>query len=244
MYRPTEEAALSHSTAITDRLAVPVWQLDPLCGLTRRPVQYSIPLESHPSLPIVDSSNGSNARFECSSLSVWAANSTTPVGSRGTRRPNQVSRIRVDSWQNELSSFVRLSRSSRDAHRKTARRPHGWTRPVPKSRVSQLLQLFTTAEQEFLNREFLASTLRGGVVRVRIDGVILQLKIEPADFQGWGRGRCRSRRNFRARILGDSSTRRVSASSEVVRRMGQAAFTPRDPPLSVPVGGSASLRVP
>ncbi len=42
------------------------------------------------------------------------------------------------------------------------------------------------AERQFLDREFLAPVLRGQQVHVRIAGVICALRIEPADFEGWG----------------------------------------------------------
>lgn len=53
-------------------------------------------------------------------------------------------------------------------------------------RVSKLLDELAAAEQEFLRREFLAPVVRGGEVRVRIAGVVCRLRIEPADFEGWG----------------------------------------------------------
>ena len=56
---------------------------------------------------------------------------------------------------------------------------------MPSRRVSNLLDKFVAAENEFLNREFLAPVVRGGDVRVRIAGVALAMKTMPADFEGW-----------------------------------------------------------
>ncbi|HMF20366.1 MAG TPA: hypothetical protein VKE98_24365 [Gemmataceae bacterium] len=54
------------------------------------------------------------------------------------------------------------------------------------SRIHKLLNDLAAAEDRFVQSEFLAPMLRGGVVRVRITGVIVQLKVEPAEFEGWG----------------------------------------------------------
>src|SRR5438105_3941014 len=53
-------------------------------------------------------------------------------------------------------------------------------------RFHEILDRLAAAEQKFLGQEFLAPMLRGGEVQVRIAGVICRLKVEPADFQGWG----------------------------------------------------------
>jgi hypothetical protein len=58
--------------------------------------------------------------------------------------------------------------------------------PRRKPDVGDLLRQFAAEEDEFLEREFLAPALRGGTVRVRIGGVVCRIRIEPADFQGWG----------------------------------------------------------
>jgi hypothetical protein len=42
------------------------------------------------------------------------------------------------------------------------------------------------AEERFLQGEFLAPVLRGAGVRVRVAGVVCRLRVEPADFEGWG----------------------------------------------------------
>jgi hypothetical protein len=52
--------------------------------------------------------------------------------------------------------------------------------------VNQLMNRLAAAEEQFLACEFLAPVPRGGQVRVRIAGVICNLKVEPADFEGWG----------------------------------------------------------
>lgn len=52
--------------------------------------------------------------------------------------------------------------------------------------VEKLLSRFAEQEDEFLRREFLAPALRGGTVRVRLAGVVCSIRIEPADFAGWG----------------------------------------------------------
>jgi hypothetical protein len=52
--------------------------------------------------------------------------------------------------------------------------------------VDKLLNRFAKQEDDFLNRQFLAPALRGGIVRVRIAGVVCRIRVEPADFAGWG----------------------------------------------------------
>ena len=53
--------------------------------------------------------------------------------------------------------------------------------------VSQRLFQLAAAEERFLQSEFLAPvTAGGGLVRVRIAGIVCEMQIEPADFRGWG----------------------------------------------------------
>ena len=52
--------------------------------------------------------------------------------------------------------------------------------------VNELLNQFAAEEDEFLEREFLAPALRGGVVRVRIGGVVCRIRIDLTAFEGWG----------------------------------------------------------
>src|SRR5687768_11282297 len=51
--------------------------------------------------------------------------------------------------------------------------------------VLERMERVAKAEREFLGQEFLAPVLRGGGVRVRIAGVVCQLKVEPRDAAGW-----------------------------------------------------------
>lgn len=55
-----------------------------------------------------------------------------------------------------------------------------------KSNISDLLSRLAAEEDAFLNREFLAPALRGGVVGVRIGGVHCRIRIDPPNFEGWG----------------------------------------------------------
>ncbi len=52
--------------------------------------------------------------------------------------------------------------------------------------VRQLLGRLAGEEERFLQGEFLAPAVPGGVVQVRIGGVVCRVRIEPADFEGWG----------------------------------------------------------
>jgi hypothetical protein len=52
--------------------------------------------------------------------------------------------------------------------------------------VTDALSRLAAAEDQFLASEFLAPTICGGNVQVRIAGVICRLRIQPADLDGWG----------------------------------------------------------
>ena len=52
--------------------------------------------------------------------------------------------------------------------------------------VESLLDRFAREEQRFLDRQFLAPATGGPSVRVRIAGMTCTLRVEPADFSGWG----------------------------------------------------------
>jgi hypothetical protein len=53
-------------------------------------------------------------------------------------------------------------------------------------RVTDALDRLAAAEAKFLEQEFLAPMAPGGQIQVRIAGVICKLKVQPADFEGWG----------------------------------------------------------
>jgi hypothetical protein len=52
--------------------------------------------------------------------------------------------------------------------------------------LTDALNSLAAAEERFLTSEFLTPVVRGGQVQVRIAGVICTLRIQPADFEGWG----------------------------------------------------------
>ena len=52
--------------------------------------------------------------------------------------------------------------------------------------IQDLLARLAADEQTFLKQEFLAPAMRSSTVQVRISGVIMQMKILPEDFEGWG----------------------------------------------------------
>jgi hypothetical protein len=52
-------------------------------------------------------------------------------------------------------------------------------------RVFDLLDRLATAEERFRRREFLAPALPGGVVHVRLEGIVCQMRVT-GDFRGWG----------------------------------------------------------
>jgi hypothetical protein len=55
-----------------------------------------------------------------------------------------------------------------------------------KKRVHEALERLATTEERAFAGEFLAPMLRGGVIRVRIAGVVCHFKVRPDDFEGWG----------------------------------------------------------
>lgn len=59
--------------------------------------------------------------------------------------------------------------------------------PPRRSRtLHEALNRLEAAEDQVLGAEFLAPLVRGGIVRVRIAGVVCRFAVRPADFQGWG----------------------------------------------------------
>jgi hypothetical protein len=57
---------------------------------------------------------------------------------------------------------------------------------MPSRRIDDVLNRLAAAEEHFVGSEFLAPMPRGGVVQVRIAGVVCTLQVRPADFEGWG----------------------------------------------------------
>lgn len=55
-----------------------------------------------------------------------------------------------------------------------------------RSDIHDLLGRLSKVEQDFLRQPFLAPVTGGGTVRVRIAGIVCNLRLEPADFVGWG----------------------------------------------------------
>src|SRR5947209_17988107 len=56
---------------------------------------------------------------------------------------------------------------------------------MARRRVHELLERFAAAEERFQRSEFLAPALPGGVVQVRLEGVICRLRLD-GDVGGWG----------------------------------------------------------
>jgi hypothetical protein len=52
--------------------------------------------------------------------------------------------------------------------------------------INDILNQLAAIETRALAGEFLAPMMRGGVVRLRIAGVICRFKVKPDDFEGWG----------------------------------------------------------
>lgn len=57
---------------------------------------------------------------------------------------------------------------------------------MPRKSVTDRLNRLAVQEAQFLNQEFLAPVTFGGEVRVRMAGVVCRMRIEPAEFTGWG----------------------------------------------------------
>jgi hypothetical protein len=53
-------------------------------------------------------------------------------------------------------------------------------------RAHEALDRLAKAEDLALNSEFLAPMVRGGIVQIRIAGVVCRLKVPTGDFEGWG----------------------------------------------------------
>ena len=58
--------------------------------------------------------------------------------------------------------------------------------PSRKTPISEAMARLAKAEEAFLRQAFLAPVRRGSGVQVRIAGVRCQLRVEPADFEGFG----------------------------------------------------------
>jgi hypothetical protein len=52
--------------------------------------------------------------------------------------------------------------------------------------IKDILNKLAAIEEQALGAEFLSPMVRGGVVRLRIAGVICRFKVQPHDFEGWG----------------------------------------------------------
>jgi len=52
--------------------------------------------------------------------------------------------------------------------------------------VRRLISKLAAAEERIRRRRILAPCLPGGLIRVKVSGLILTLRVSPADFEGWG----------------------------------------------------------
>jgi hypothetical protein len=68
----------------------------------------------------------------------------------------------------------------------THHRSVGWTSVARRERFKEALNRLAAAEASALASEFLAPLVRGGVVGVKIAGVVCRFKVDVADFEGWG----------------------------------------------------------
>lgn len=57
---------------------------------------------------------------------------------------------------------------------------------VVRRSIADVLGRLTESEGRFLESEVLAPVLRGRRIRVRIDGVVCELQVDPNSFEGWG----------------------------------------------------------
>ncbi len=57
---------------------------------------------------------------------------------------------------------------------------------MPSRKFNEAFERLAAAENAFLQSEFLAPVLRGDQACVRVAGVVYKMKVEPADFEGWG----------------------------------------------------------
>lgn len=69
--------------------------------------------------------------------------------------------------------------------------------------MRSLIERLAKAEQNFIKTRFLAPLVRGGQVRVRMEGMICTYTAEPRDFEGWGVFQARA--DFRAVLLREAS---------------------------------------
>ncbi|MBW3598645.1 MAG: hypothetical protein KY475_15405 [Planctomycetes bacterium] len=68
---------------------------------------------------------------------------------------------------------------------------------MPSRRFHESFDKLAAEESRFLKTEFLAPVVGGGLVRVRVAGVVCELRAEPAEFTGWGVFRPASHREAR-----------------------------------------------
>jgi hypothetical protein len=75
--------------------------------------------------------------------------------------------------------------------------------------INALLARLIAAEDALMATEIIAPTVPGGRIQTRIDGLIRQFRVEPREFEGWGRFRPRDARH--AALVGAASAHRVEA---------------------------------
>jgi hypothetical protein len=57
---------------------------------------------------------------------------------------------------------------------------------MSQKRLRETLDRLAAAEEHAFAGEFLAPMIRGGMVQIRIAGVVCRLEVKPEDFEGWG----------------------------------------------------------
>ena len=119
--------------------------------------------------------------------------------------------------------------------------PHHETSVALSQRMRETLERLAKAEDQAFAGEFLAPAIPGGVVQIRIAGVVCRLKIEPDDFEGWGVFRTKSPTT--AELVRPAQPCRAAAVPRAASLAPACRLPARGKPMVGPAGSSSRYQV-